>query len=662
MTRDTINNLQTFDSDFTPTTAELKEGQSLGENRNYRLEKNLGAGGMGEVWLASEIRGGQEVRKVVVKTLRPDRRGNEGAQEKALKQFQLIQSLNHTNICPIYVIEKDPACGYLVVMGYANGGSYADWFAQQPKENGGLPLKTVCDVLRPIADALDFMHSKGIIHRDVKPENMMFASDGTPWLIDFGIAANLRTATQATQGQFSQSGTVSYMAPEQRTGQLQTAQTDEYALALVALEFLTGTTFLQAVQTLQLEIQRVLNKALALKPSNRFPTCRAFIDALEMTAFSASPNSNFTPVATGSTVPAPQSAIEQIVESERLAAEAKRRAKEEAHKERVQILDKSAAEEYQAGRYAEAIAHLNELLKLKPDHPKARWLLEQANQKMEIQQTERKAREVEAWQEYVRKAREKAGVRKVLKAKGVEYAFRWCPPGEFMMGGRRKEFEALTFTLVEKSDQHQVKLTKGFWLLETPVTQMMWTSLMGKNPSWFRKGLFVWSDDLQRPVEQVSWNDCQDFCQMLSQKLGRQVQLPTEAQWEYACRAGTTGDYAGDLDAMAWYKANCGAKTHAVGQKKPNAWGLYDMHGNIWEWCSDSCGEELYGGASTSAPKKAAVPEIRVYRGGSYYNDADFCLSASRLRISADCRSGNIGFRILLVPTQEEEAGFLGVR
>ncbi|MCR5163939.1 MAG: protein kinase, partial [Thermoguttaceae bacterium] len=104
MAWNTIDNLPTFEDDSTSYTAELKEGQFLGESRNYRLEKNLGAGGMGEVWLASEIRGGVEIRKVVVKTLRPDRRGNEGAQEKALKQFQLIQTLNHTNICPIYVI------------------------------------------------------------------------------------------------------------------------------------------------------------------------------------------------------------------------------------------------------------------------------------------------------------------------------------------------------------------------------------------------------------------------------------------------------------------------------------------------------------------------------------------------------------------------------
>ncbi len=410
---DSLDNLPTIDPGFEPSAAELKEGQFLGENQNYRLEKNLGVGGMGEVWLAAEIRAGQEIRKVVVKTLRPDRRGNEGAQEKALEQFKLIQKLNHQNICPIYVIEKDPACGYLVVMGYAGGGSYADWFAGKPK-----PLAEVCKILRPIADALDFAHSKGVIHRDVKPSNMMFTSDKTPWLIDFGIAANLRTATQATTGQFSQSGTDSYMAPEQKSGQLQTEQTDEYSLALVVLEFLTGMPFLQAIQKLPLEIQPILNKALALEPSDRYATCRAFIDALTGTTHLASSNKPSTQSSSddaGSVVPAgAKTAIDQIVEAERLAAEAKRRAEEEALQKKIQDLDKQVAEEYQSARYAEAIDHLNEILQLKPDHENAKWLLNSATQKLEIQkkeEAERKAREEaerKAREEAERKAREEA--------------------------------------------------------------------------------------------------------------------------------------------------------------------------------------------------------------------------------------------------------------
>ena len=155
----------------------------------------------------------------------------------------------------------------------------------------------------------------------------------------------------------------------------------------------------------------------------------------------------------------------------------------------------------------------------------------------------------------------KAGDRMVKTVDGIEYAFRWCPAGTFTMGSPSSEPGRK-----DNETQHEVKLTRGFWMLETEVTQAMWKSVMGENPSLF--------NGAQKPVEYVSWNDCQTFCTKLSSKLSGMVSLPTEAQWEYACRAGTTGAYAGDLDAMGWYDSNSGEKTHPVGQKKPNAWGF----------------------------------------------------------------------------------------
>ena len=229
------------------------------------------------------------------------------------------------------------------------------------------------------------------------------------------------------------------------------------------------------------------------------------------------------------------------------------------------------------------------------------------------------------------------GDRIVLTADGAEYAFRWCPPGEFMMGGDKYDFE---------KPVHKVKITRGFWLLETEVTQAMWRSVMGENPSFFK--------GKQNPVEQVSWDDCQSFCRKLSQKLGQQVQLPTEAQWEYACRAGTTGDYAGTLDEMAWYYDNSGLMTHVVGQKKPNALGLYDMHGNVWEWCSDYYDKEFYARSPTSAPENTATSPDRVLRGGCYREFAENCRSAFRYGAGPDNRSRSLGLRVLLVPSPVE--------
>ncbi|MDO4575234.1 MAG: formylglycine-generating enzyme family protein [Planctomycetia bacterium] len=183
-----------------------------------------------------------------------------------------------------------------------------------------------------------------------------------------------------------------------------------------------------------------------------------------------------------------------------------------------------------------------------------------------------------------------AGERMVKTAYGVEFAFRWCPAGCFMMGSPSSELGR-----DDDETQHRVTLTKGFWMLETEVTQAMWESVMGDNPSYFKGS--------NLPVEKVSWDDCQKFCQKLRSQ-GLNVQLPTEAQWEYACRAGTTTPFSFG-STLNGDKANCdgnypyGAstegtylkKTAPVGSYSPNAWGLYDMHGNVYEWCADWKGD-----------------------------------------------------------------------
>jgi formylglycine-generating enzyme required for sulfatase activity len=161
----------------------------------------------------------------------------------------------------------------------------------------------------------------------------------------------------------------------------------------------------------------------------------------------------------------------------------------------------------------------------------------------------------------------------------------------------------------------RVTLSKGFWMAKTEVTQRQWKSVMGNNPSW-RKG-----DDL--PVDCVSWVDAWEFCRRAG------MQLPTEAQWEYACRAGTTGARAGNLDSMAWYAGNSGGIPHPVGQKRPNAWGLHDMYGNVLEWCAD-WSECRMDTTPVTDPTGPASGTGRVLRGGSWICVAGHCRSAWR--------------------------------
>jgi len=153
----------------------------------------------------------------------------------------------------------------------------------------------------------------------------------------------------------------------------------------------------------------------------------------------------------------------------------------------------------------------------------------------------------------------------------------------------------------------------------------------------------------------VHWMECDEFCRKLSSQLGQTVSLPTEAQWEYACRAGTTGAYAGDLDEMGWYWDNSGDEIHPVGQKKPNAWGLYDMHGNVWEWCQDWYDRDYDTESPTSDPTGPNSGSYRVTRGGSWDFDARGCRSAYRGWDTPDDRGNILGFRpVLASPVPEE--------
>ena len=190
-------------------------------------------------------------------------------------------------------------------------------------------------------------------------------------------------------------------------------------------------------------------------------------------------------------------------------------------------------------------------------------------------------------------------------------------------------------------------MTKAFELGVYEVTQEQYEAVMGENPSRFKGA--------QNPVEKVSWDDAVEFCRQLSalpaeKASGYVYRLPTEAEWEYACRAGTTtvysfGDSDSELGDYAWYDKNSGKTTHPVGGRKPNAWGLYDMHGNVWEWCQDRYGDLPSG--SVTDPLGASSGSDRVYRGGSWSNFSGICRSAFRIRFTPVNRNLTSGFRVL---------------
>lgn len=219
--------------------------------------------------------------------------------------------------------------------------------------------------------------------------------------------------------------------------------------------------------------------------------------------------------------------------------------------------------------------------------------------------------------------------------------FSYCPPGAFIMGSPASEAGRSG-----DEDQARVMLSKGFWMAKTELTQAAWQALMGGNPSMFQGG--------NLPVENVSWEDAQEFIRKINGcgvvPDGWKMALPTEAQWEYACRAGETGPFSGgDIDRVAWHAGNSDDRTHEVGTKSPNAWGLHDMQGNLWEWCADWSGDILPGGKD---PRGGASRFYRVNRGGSWLSSASDCRAANRHKHSPVIRDNYLGFRPVMVPSE----------
>ena len=239
------------------------------------------------------------------------------------------------------------------------------------------------------------------------------------------------------------------------------------------------------------------------------------------------------------------------------------------------------------------------------------------------------------------------GIFAEFSLKGVSFVWRWICPGRFQMGAPETENGRQT----REGPQHLVTISRGFWMGESPVTQAQWMAVMEEDSSSFKGN--------QRPVEKVNWHQSVAFAVKLKELFPRlQAALPTEAQWEYACRAGTQGAFHIDgsectqpegkdpvLDQLGWFNKNSNRETHDVKQKAANAWGLYDMHGNVWEWCLD--GQRSYTDQAQQDPVGPLEESAsRVVRGGSWGDRARFCRSACRYASDPGYDWGSFGLRL----------------
>jgi len=223
---------------------------------------------------------------------------------------------------------------------------------------------------------------------------------------------------------------------------------------------------------------------------------------------------------------------------------------------------------------------------------------------------------------------------------------RLIPAGKFTMGSPEDEPERED----DEGPTHPVRITQAFYLGMHEVTQQQFEQVMEGNPAEF--------SGKDHPVENVPWEDAVEFCRRLGEQEKRNYRLPTEAEWEYAARAGTTspwyfGDAAGKLKEYAWFAANSGRHTRPVGRRKPNDWGLHDMHGNVWEWCADWYDAQYYAVSPTADPVCTGRPDsadesYRVYRGGGWAHSPRQCRSANRPGYAPGYRAPFLGFRVAL--------------
>ena len=232
------------------------------------------------------------------------------------------------------------------------------------------------------------------------------------------------------------------------------------------------------------------------------------------------------------------------------------------------------------------------------------------------------------------------GGNKTFTANGVSFTMIYVQGGTFTMGATSEQGSDVES---DEKPAHSVTLS-SYYIGETEVTQALWQAVMGSNPSNF-------TGDSRLPVEQVSWEDCQTFISRLNSLTGQHFRLPTEAQWEFAARGGNRSrgyKYSGsnDIGSVAWYTDNSGSKTHPVKTKSPNELGIYDMSGNVWEWCQDWYGD--YSSSSLTNPTGASSGSYRVFRGGCWYYSARFCRSSKRSGNTPSSRFSNLGLRLAL--------------
>lgn len=497
------------------------------------------------------------------------------------------------NIVPVdEVFEANGTACY--VMEFLDGGSLADYV----KKHGALFVGVAKKILKPVADAVAFLHSNRITHLDIKPGNIMFRSNGEPVLIDFGLAKHYDRRGNATTTVRTLAYSAGFSPAEQYVGLKQfSPQSDVYALAATFANMLTGKTPPEAIDLefslndwsvcLPEEVRPAVVHAMAYSRKDRTLSVCDFVKEL----YGNEPSVVEKPVSQPAAEPTVESKTEVIGEG------------------------KKSTKKWWIIAACVAVAAVVGIVC-------AKFLSVGEDMEQKTEQKTESAPQLGS---------------QTFTVNGVKFTMVPVEGGTFTMGATSEQGSD---AWDEEKPAHKVTLS-DYYIGQTEVTQALWKVVMGSNPS-DSKG-----DNL--PVEQVSWDDCQVFIQKLNQLTGKQFRLPTEAEWEYAARGGRKSrgyKYAGgnDIGLVAWCGDNSGNETHTVATKQANELGVYDMSGNVEEWCSDWY--DGYQSSSQSDPQRPSLGSCRVNRGGSCYCNAGDCRVSYRFFGTPDFRYNDLGLRL----------------
>jgi len=562
-------------------------------------------------------------RRVAIKVLSDVLTADSTVRERFLQEARVMASLSHPGIVQVTdYVETEHTLA--IVMEYIEGRNLSEIIG---REVGPIPAAKALPLFRQILEAAGHAHDRDIIHRDLKPSNVMVTDDGTAKIMDFGIAKIAGGAGHTRTG--TKLGTLYYMSPEQIRGSKDVDhRADIYSLGMTLYEMLAGRLpFDTESETSEFDITQkivfqefeppsdyyphipgylidVVQKATAKDPDERFQSCGEFLEVLDSDRATAAAESQ-RPTATEASPPA---------------------AREPSH----EVLTPKPARQAQAPPDTRTASRTGLWWKVAVPVVGLITLFAALN---------------------LSGNGDKPGDISPGPLDGM--AFAYIPEGSFEMGSPSSEDGRDD----DEGPVHTVHID-AFELMTTEVTQGMWEEVMGEDiydlrddtdPDWSIRGA---GDDYA--VYYVSWNNCQEFVERLNDMDPTHTyRLPSEAEWEYACRAGTTTRYYwGDSDfesvmgRYCWYTENAGSSTHPVGRKEPNAWGLYDMSGNVWEWCEDRWHDNCSGAPTDGSAWVSGGAFDRVGRGGSWYCLARFCRSARRSYFSPGSRYRSLGLRL----------------